>query len=113
MKVTGRATLNKSDVVMFTGAGIAYSVSASDHVVDLATGWNQSEFNIIGDGNGSAADFNTGSHITVRVATTDGSTTAPACEPNAGTTGETNNLNLHKCTGTGGTSPHIQFTESN
>ncbi len=113
MKVTGRATVNKSDVVMFTGAGIAYSVSGSDHVVDLATAWQQSEFNIIGDGGGSKAVFNTGSHITVRIAVTDGSSSAPTCVANGGTTGETNNLNLGTCTGTGGTGPHIQFVEHN
>jgi hypothetical protein len=43
----------------------------------------------------------------------DGSTNAPTCLANAGTTGETNNLNLGPCTATGGTAPYIQFTESN
>jgi len=43
----------------------------------------------------------------------DGSTATPTCASNAGSTGESNNLTLGKCTATGGTSPSIQFTESN
>lgn len=43
----------------------------------------------------------------------DGSTNVPSCLSNAGTTGETNNLNLGQCSAAGGTSPYIQFTESN
>jgi len=43
----------------------------------------------------------------------DGSTTAPTCLGNAGTTFEQNNLNLGTCTATGGTTPHISFVESN
>jgi hypothetical protein len=45
----------------------ANSTTGSDSVVDLATARKESEFNIIGDGSGSAADFNTGSSVTVKV----------------------------------------------
>ena len=81
--------------------------------MDLASGWNQSEFNIIGDGGGSQANFNAGSHLTVMIAVDNGTSATPTCAVNAGTTGETNNLNLGACSGTGGASPFIQFTESN
>ena len=81
-------------------------------VTKLASGWNYSEFNLFGAGGGSAATFNSGSSITVKISMTNGSTAAPTCV-NYGTTGETNNLNLGTCSGTGGTSPYIQFTESN
>ena len=68
---------------------------------------------IVGDGGGSEARFNTGSHLTVNVALTDGSTAAPTCKPDDGETGETNNLNLGACTVSGGSTPSATFTESN
>jgi hypothetical protein len=42
----------------------------------------------------------------------DGSTSAPTCVANDGTTGESNNLNLGACTASGGYPPYIRFTES-
>jgi hypothetical protein len=102
------------DTVVFTDGSTAYSVSGSDSVLDISQVWHQSEFNIVGDAGGSRADFNTPVSITVKVALTDGSTSAPTCVANAGSTGETNNLNLSaKCTTASGTSPYIEFTESN
>ena len=70
---------------------------------------------MLGNAGGSRADFNTGSSVTVKVAVTDGSTSAPTCVSPSdydGTTGETNNLTLGKCAATGGSTPYIQFTES-
>lgn len=101
-----------NDTVTLTNGTTLYSVSASDGITNLASGWNYSEFNLFGAGGGSAATFNSGSSITVKISMNNGSTAAPTCV-NYGTTGETNNLNLGPCTGTGGTSPYIQFTESN
>lgn len=101
-----------NDTVTLTSGTTLYSVSASDSVTKLASGWNYSEFNIFGAGGGSDATFNSGSSVTVKISMKNGSTAAPTCV-NYGTTGETNNLNLGTCTGTGGASPYIQFTESN
>jgi len=101
-----------NDTVTLTNGTTLYSVVASDGVTKLASGWNYSEFNLFGAGGGSAATFNSGSSITVKITMNNGSTTAPTCV-NYGTTGETNNLNLGSCAGTGGTTPYIQFTESN
>ncbi len=101
-----------NDTVTLTNGTTLYSVTASDSVTKLASGWNYSEFNIFGAGGGSAATFNSGSSITVKIGVNNGSTAAPTCV-NYGTTGETNNLNLGTCAATGGTSPYIQFTESN
>jgi hypothetical protein len=87
----------------------------SDRLTGIASGWTQAEFNVLGNAGGSKADFNTGSSVTVKVAVSDGSSTAPTCVPPSeidGTTGETNNLTLGKCTAAGGSSPSIQFTES-
>jgi hypothetical protein len=113
LKLSGTAVNGGSDTLVFTVGTKAYSTTGLDSVVDLATAWTESEFNIIGDGDGSSATFNTGASITVKVAVTNGTTNVPTCAADAGTTGETNNLNLGSCSGTGGSSPYIQFTESN
>lgn len=113
LSVTGKAVSGGSDTITFTTATHAYSASGADTVVSLANFWKGGEFNIIGDGGGSQAKFNAGSSVTVHLAVTDGSTTAPTCQANDGTTGETNNLNLGACTTAGGSTPSITFTESN
>lgn len=98
LKLAGKAVKNGKDTLIFTVGTTAYSTGGKDSVVDLATDWYQSEFNVIGDGGGSKAVFNKGTSITVRIAVTDGTTNAPKCVSNAGTTAETNNLNLKGCT---------------
>jgi len=113
LKVSGKAVAKGKDTLVFTAGTEAYSTTGKDSVVDLASAWQESEFNIIGDGSGSSAAFNKGSSITVKIAVTDGTTAAPTCVSDSGTTGETNNLNLKKCTAYGGTPPHISFVESN
>ena len=112
MKLTGTAVSGGNDTVVFNNGTTAYSLTASDSVVDIAQVWQQSEFNIVGDAGGSRADFNRGASVTVKVAVVDGSTAAPSCIANSGTTGETNNLNLGSCSTSGGSTPSIQFTES-
>jgi hypothetical protein len=111
-KLSGTAVSGGNDTLVFTDGTKAYSTSGKDSVVYLATAWDQSEFNVIGDGGGSEAKFNKGASITVNIALTDGSTAAPKCEADDGTTGETNNLNLGSCTASSGSSPSIKFTES-
>jgi hypothetical protein len=111
--LSGSAVAGGNDSVVFNDGTTAYAVTAPDSVVDIASVWTESEFNVFGNGDGSEAVFNKGSSITVNVALTDGSSAAPACLAGAGTTGESNNLNLGACTAAGGTSPSIQFTESN
>jgi hypothetical protein len=113
LKLSGAAVANSNDTLVFTTATEAYSTTGKDSVVDLATDWHASEFNIIGDGGGSEAVFNKGSSVTVKITVTDGSTTAPRCVADDGTTGETNNLTLKTCTAAGGSTPSIQFVESN
>lgn len=113
VKLTGTVTSGGNDTVVFTNGTTAYSSSGKDSVLYLAQVWKQSEFNVVGNAGGSEAEFNSGSSITVKVAASDGSTTAPSCVADSGTTGESNNLNLGSCTATGGSTPSIQFTESN
>jgi hypothetical protein len=113
LKLSGKAVSGGNDTLVFTAGSHAYSTTGRDSVTDLASAWKQAEFNIIGDGGGSKATFNSGSSITVKVAVTHGSTAAPSCASNAGTTGETNNLTLRSCSGVSGSTPYIQFRESN
>lgn len=67
-----------------------------DGITDLSQHWQGSEFNIIGNGGGDAAIFNSGSKISVSIQADDGSKNAPTCPSQSGTTGETNNLFLVK-----------------
>jgi hypothetical protein len=108
----GTATAGGNDTVTFSYGTESYSVSAKDSVLDISSVWNKAEFNVFGNAGGSRADFNSGSSITVTLLVLDGSTSAPTCVSDDGTTGETNNLNLGTCKAFGGI-PNIQFTESN
>jgi len=112
LTLTGSATSGGNDVAVFSNGTTAFQLTAADSsLVDIAQVWTQAEFNVVGNAGGSRANFNRGSSVTVKLALTDGSTAAPTCIANDGTTGETNNLNLHACSTSGGT-PSIQFTES-
>jgi hypothetical protein len=111
LKMTGTAA-SGSDGLTFANGTQAFKTSEADTVTGLSGAWHECEFNIIGDGGGSEAVFNRGSSIKVEITATSGSTAAPTCISNDGTTGETNNLTLGPCTGTGGATPNIQFTES-
>ena len=117
LQLSASAQANGTDRATATYGTHAFSATVKDSFTDIATGWTQAEFNVVGDGGGSRSDFNLGSAITVKIALTDGSTSTPTCVPptkDEGTTGETNNLTPQKgCTATGGSSPYIQFVESN
>jgi hypothetical protein len=113
LSLSGAAAAGLNDTVVFNNGTTAYTVSGSDSVLDISAVWKESEFNVVGDAGGSRANFNKGASITVKVALTDGSTAAPTCVADAGSTGETNNLNLGSCAGTSGSTPYIEFTESN
>lgn len=111
LKLSGSAVSGGIDTFVFTTASSAYSVTGRDSVVNLAKAWNAAEFNVVGDGGGSAAKFNRGTSLTVKIALTDGLTAAPTCQANDGTTGETNNLTLGSCSVSGGSTPSVTFTE--
>lgn len=117
LQLSGSAVINGTDQATATYDGEAYAETVKDSYTDIASGWTQAEFNVLGDGGGARAAFNSGSSINVKIALTDGSTKTPTCVPPAkeeGTTGETNNLTpLKGCTVTGGATPYIEFTESN
>ncbi|WP_197419616.1 hypothetical protein [Burkholderia sp. TSV86] len=102
-----------TDTVVLTYKGNAYSVNQPDSTLDIGQIWKLSEFNIVGNGGGGGLNFKSGTSLAVNLQVNDATTNKPVCLKNAGTTGETNNLTLGKCTATGGTTPSIQFTESN
>jgi hypothetical protein len=110
---SGSATPGGTDTVSFTYESEAYSASFGDFVLDISSVWNRAEFNVVGSGGGSRAEFNFGSSITVSLYLSDGSTSKPTCLVNAGTTGESNNLDAGPCTAYGGYIPYIRFTEKN
>jgi hypothetical protein len=113
LSVSSAAVSGGLDTMVLTTKNKAYSTTGKDNVMDLANFWNASEFNIFGDGDGTAATFNAGPTITVNVDVDDGTTKAPTCTAGAGTTAETNNLTLGKCKATAGATPSVKFTESN
>jgi hypothetical protein len=113
LTLTGSAVAGGNDTVVFNNGTDAYSASGPDSVLDVSSVWQETEFNIVGDAGGSRADFNTGASVTVKLAISDGSTAAPTCVNNEGSTGETNNLNRGACSTAGGSTPYIEFTESN
>lgn len=111
--LTGAANQDGRDVVTFTVNGAAHAASQDASTLNIGNIWRRSEFNIFGNGAGApVASFNEGTHVDVRVAVDDGSSTAPTCLQRAGTTGEENNLTLGSCSASGGDSPAIQFDES-
>ncbi len=115
LSFSASAAAGGSDKAVATYGGTAYTATVSDSYTDIASGWSESEFNVVGNAGGAEAKFNTGASLTGKLGLTYGSTTTPTClapSAEAGTTGETNNLNAKSCSATGGSSPYIQFTES-
>jgi hypothetical protein len=103
-------------VAVYDDTGAGWDACASDGVLDISSVWDKTEFGIFGDGGGSQAQFGFGTNFAQLLQVNDGSGAAPTCLKNAGTTGETNNLNLSpKCDVLVGNGlyPRIRFTESN
>jgi hypothetical protein len=116
LELSGSATPGGSDVVTLYGPEDSYAASGNDNTLDISKVWNKAEFNVLGDAGGSEAVFSSGSaiEVTIGVGLYDGADAKASCLADAGTTGETNNLNLGSCSTwsiapTGG----IQFRESN
>lgn len=108
-----------NDYALFAwGPKDVWAASAPDSILYMSTVWDKTEFNILGDGADSRADFNLGTSITATLDLFDWTQSAPTCllpSAGAGTTGETNNLNAGSCKAGVNQSdaPFIQFTESN
>jgi hypothetical protein len=111
-----KAGAGAADTLTVTIAGVPYSVPPQPSVLGLNKVWSTAEFNVFGNLDLSNAVFNSGSTITVQTLVTSATptTAAPVCSPLT-TTGETSNLNLNtaSCTAFGGSTPGIQFNETN
>jgi hypothetical protein len=94
MSLSGSAA-SSGDSAFLTVGTTAYGMkNVQGDLMDLDRNWTGAEFNIVGDCCGSRASFNAGSKITVSIEADDGSTAAPACLTNKGTTAETNSLSF-------------------
>jgi hypothetical protein len=139
--LAGNAENGGNDEVALEYGDDSWAVSNTDNSapcckggLDIASVWNQAEFNVVGDADLTDAQFNVGAQVIVLLELYDGSQSAPTCPKNVGTTGETNNLtlgacqtgvsnpiywygcnnsSLNICTGFEISGPYIEFSESN
>jgi hypothetical protein len=113
---TGDAASSGDSVYLAVGTTV-YGMKnvQSGAITDLYANWKGAEFNIVGNAGGSIAEFNSGSTITVGLEGDDAVTTAPTCEADSGTTGESSNLSFVSAPTNPAeeTYPSILFTESN
>jgi len=93
VSLTGTVDSGGNDSVVMEYGGNNVSAVGADSVLDVAGKWTVAEFAILGDGNGSAADFSSGTTLDVKTAVNNGATTAPTCDFD-GFTAETNNLSF-------------------
>ena len=93
VSLTGTVDSGGNDSVVMEYGGNNVSAVGADSVLDVAGNWTVAEFAILGDGNGSAADFSSGTTLDVETAVNNGATTAPTCDFD-GFTAETNNLSF-------------------
>jgi hypothetical protein len=110
MSLTGTVTATSDSVSFFDGTTV--SAIAGDNFVGLSTGWTISEFNLVGDGGGGQANFNSGASVVPRTRIIYGGTAPPNCVAQ-GFTGETNNLSFGPTAPSSSPpGPAVAFTES-
>jgi hypothetical protein len=95
LQFSGTAKSGGNDgVSLSVGSGQATMVTASDSRIDLAKHWNTTEWGLFGDGDGDEAYFGPNTSLEPQtVLTASSGSSKPKCI-SAGTTGETNNLQL-------------------
>jgi hypothetical protein len=112
LSLTATALAGENDSLFMSYGTEVYYLNQPDSWLDISSLWTRAEFNVLGNGNASRADFNSGSSITVTITLLDGG--APAeCVGHTGLTLESNNLNMGACKIIPGLAPAAQFTESN
>jgi hypothetical protein len=94
VKMHASATPGGNDEVTLAYSTDAWSVTASDSVLEIGYYWQEAEFNVLGDCGGSLAEFNEYASVNVKLSVSDGSSIPPTCVAQEGTTGETNNFTL-------------------
>jgi len=115
MSIAGMADAD-GDSIVFSAGSTKYAVrdAQSDDVTGLSTHWQGAEFNVFAVGDGATATFNAGTTITVGIELRDGSSAAPVCRRNAGTTAESNDLSfIDTASSPASAYPSIRFSESN
>jgi hypothetical protein len=95
LTLSGSASSSGDSAFLAVGS-VVYGLQyiQGDGITDLSQHWTGAEFNVVGNGGGTRARFNAGSTITVRLEADTGSSSAPSCLGNSGTTGESNNLSF-------------------
>lgn len=117
LSMSATATAGGNDEATVIYKGVAYKATIPDSYTKISSVWNQAEFNVLGNWNGWQAQFNDGTALILESDVTAGTTAPPTCQFNAGTTGESNNLNFVPSTSApvccpyGGSDPSIQFME--
>jgi hypothetical protein len=117
LSMSASATAGGNDEATVTYKGVAYKATVPDSYTNISSIWNQAEFNVLGNWNGWQAQFNDGTVLILESDVTDGTTANPSCQFNAGTTGESNNLNFVPSTASpvcctyGASDPRIEFME--
>jgi hypothetical protein len=110
MSLTGTVTASSDNVSFFDGATV--SAITGDNAVGAAAGWTIAEFNVVGDGGGGQANFNSGASVVPRTRIVYGGTASPNCVAQ-GFTGETNNLSFGPTAPSSSPpGPAVAFTES-
>jgi hypothetical protein len=107
------ASGTSNDSIAISVGNSMSAAPGSNYFPDLGSQWQESEFNVFGDGDGSQAVFGTGTTLTVRSGVTSGSTSGPSCDLQS-FTGESNNLTLVNVAPTAvpGPMPALVFSES-
>lgn len=116
VSLSGSADTNGDSAFLAVGTTVyGMKTFQGDGITDLAKHWTGAEFNVVGNGGGSRAVFNSGSTITVSIEADTGASTTPVCRGNSGTTGESNSLSFIAAPPNPARRryPSIQFTESN
>ena len=115
MKIEGTVSnATVYDSITVTVGGQPYTKSGGKYFSDMDKKWDESEFNVFGDGGGSQAVFGSGTTLRVRVGADSGVTTGPGCDDTS-FTGESNNLTLGNTPPSNvmpGPMPALVFTES-
>ena len=117
LKVRGSAAGvmgSTSDSMVVSVGATPYTAPGGNYFPDLGSQWNEAEFNVFGDGNGSQAVFNSGTTLQVRTGVISGTSSGPGCHLKSWT-GESNNLTLANSppSASTGTMPALVFASTN
>lgn len=115
--LTGQANYESSrddEASMCDGNG-CYAATTTGSALGLSSNWTITEFNVLGYGGGTQAQFNTGTSLTAEIFEFDhnGNGISPTCTTSIGSivTAETANLALGTCTNVSPPLAHISFTD--